>query len=325
MDRQAQVMQDLDDYTSTLSGFMSKPDFNHLFNTLVGELIERNDYERMFTILKQQVPQVALEDLIDKVILKHAHKALQRCEGKDDLIPLLRKSLQQEILGPQYVSQEGSSWPLNVKLNNVVYRDAWEIEESTIAMTKDKLTQYKCDLMELDPAALFGVMVSVIPFINNSQSPRISYQASMHKQDIGIPFLNLQHRHDTTLEVLQTPQKPLVTTKFTNLLNFDTMSHGTNFIVAFLSGEYNQEDSFMINKASLDRGLATSTTYKTIVVMKKIESSDMTICIPKASCRKKLYNYEHLNFEGVIQKPSSGALWDQQGHRVSRSDHEQGC
>lgn len=209
----------------------------------------------------------------------------------------------------QHVSQEGSSWPLNVKLNNVVYRDAWEIEESTIAMTKDKLTRYKCDLMELDPAALFGIMVSVIPFINNSQSPRISYQASMHKQDIGIPFLNLQHRHDTTLEVLQTPQKPLVTTEFTNLLKFDMMSHGTNFIVAFLSGEYNQEDSFMINKASLDRGLATSTTYKTIVVMKKIESSDMTICIPKATCRKKLYNYEHLNFEGVIQKPSSGSLW----------------
>lgn len=230
------------------------------------------------------------------------------CDGGRLIRPFF-KVMQPTETGPQYVSQEGSSWPLNVKINNVVYRDAWEIEESTLAMDKSKLTQYKCDLMELDPAALFGVMASVIPFLNNSQSPRISYQSSMHKQDIGIPFLNLKHRHDTTLEVLQSPQKPLVTTEFTNLLNFDVMSHGTNFIIAFLSGEYNQEDSFMVNKASLDRGLATSTTYKTIVVMKKIERSDVTICIPKADCRKKLYNYDYLDFEGVIQKPLSESLW----------------
>ncbi len=304
MERKAQVMQDLDEYTSILLKFISKSELDYLFQSLVNKLTSGRLHEKMLPVLKQQVPQAALEALIDKVISKYASKH----EVKGNLEKALRKDLRQKILAPQFVSQEDSSWPLNVKLNNVVYRDAWEIEESTIAMTRDKFTQYKCDLMELDPAALFGVMVSVIPFINNSQSPRISYQASMHKQSIGT-CLNLQHRHDTTLDVLQTPQKPLVTTEFTRLLNFDTMSHGTNFIVAFLSGEYNQEDSFMINKAALDRGLATSTTYKTIVVMKKIESSDVTICIPKAACRKKLYNYEHLNFEGVIQKPSSGSLW----------------
>ena len=284
-----------------------------LNNEIIGSTHDLYAFHKEFYELRETN---LVESTTSLVKLKDEKEVHIQCDGGRLVRPFFKvkqrvvgDNLKRELLCPQYVSQEGSSWPLNVKLNNVIYRDAWEIEESTIAMTKDKLTQYKCDLMELDPAALFGIMASVIPFTNNSQSPRISYQASMHKQDIGIHSLNFTHRHDTTAELLQTPQKPLITTEFTHLLNFDTMSHGTNFIVAFLTGRYNQEDSFMINKGSLDRGLATSITYKTIVVTKKIESSDVTICIPKASLRKKLCNYEYLNFEGVIQKPTSGSLW----------------
>ena len=75
---------------------------------------------------------------------------------------------------------------------------------------------------------MMAVMASVIPLSNHSQSPRNAYQASMGKQAIGMPSTAYQERYDTTLHVLDTPQKPLTKNEMVNVLHFETheMSHG---------------------------------------------------------------------------------------------------
>lgn len=213
--------------------------------------------------------------------------------------------------------QKDTKWDKAVEANMIVFRDPAEIEQSVIAPHEKALTLNKCDYMEISPAAvMMGVMAAVIPFSNNSQSPRLAYQSCMGKQAQGIPSLAYKHRWDTTLHVLDTPQKPLSQSKIVNIIKFDEMSHGCVPIVAIMSFTgFNQEDGFILNKGSIDRGLFRSTTYKTIIEeAKKRGNSDFeSICIPKPEYRKREYNYEHLGPDGVIKKPSSGSLYIKKG------------
>jgi len=213
-------------------------------------------------------------------------------------------------IGPRnsilYKDSPLKTWNSYVDENKIVFREVWELEQSVVALTEEDLKKNRCDYLEICPAAtLMAVMASVIPLSNHSQSPRNAYQASMGKQAIGIPSTAYQERYDTTLHVLDMPQKPLTKNEMVSVLNFDEMSHGANPIVAIMTySGFNQEDSVILNKGSLDRGLFTTTTYKSIVEEeKKRGSSDFeTICLPKFQYRNRNYDYSHLNGDGLVWK-----------------------
>lgn len=197
-----------------------------------------------------------------------------------------------------------------IKNHSIVFRDPSEIEQSVIASNEEDLGLNICDYMEIHPVLVYGLMAAVIPFSNCSQSPRLAYQSCMGKQAQGVPFLSFRHRWDTTEHVLDSPQKPLTQSKIVNFVGFNEMSHGNVPIVAIMSySGFNQEDAFILNKASLDRGLFHSTTYKTITEeAKKRGNSDFeSICLPKAEYRKREFNYELIGPDGVIRKPEAGA------------------
>lgn len=193
--------------------------------------------------------------------------------------------------------------------NKIVFRDPMELEVTTVAMTEEDLKLNKCDYLEISPAGtMMGVMSGVIPFPNHSQSPRIAYQSSMGKQAIGIPTLAFRYRYDTNLNVLDTPQQPITRCSILNVIKFDEMSHGALPIVAVMTHHgFNQEDSIILNKSSLERGLFAAATYKTITEEeKKRGNSDFeTICLPKYEYRiRKDYNYSHLDENGIVKERS---------------------
>lgn len=92
----------------------------------------------------------------------------------------------------------------------------------------------------------------------------LSSNSSMGKQAIGIYASNFRHRFDTMAHVLNYPQKPIVETNISKLVCTDEMPCGVNVIVAIacMTG-FNQEDSVIMNKSAVDRGLFTSTYYRT--------------------------------------------------------------
>ena len=69
---------------------------------------------------------------------------------------------------------------------------------------------------------------------------------------------------DTTGQILRFPQIPLISTRPAKYLNVRNLPAGQNLIVAIacFTG-YNQEDSLIVNKAAIDRGLLRSMYYKT--------------------------------------------------------------
>lgn len=212
-------------------------------------------------------------------------------------------------------------WKNLVKEDIVRYVDASEIEQSVIAMNGDVLKIQENDFCEIHPMLMLGIMASMIPFPDHSQSPRNCYQSSMGKQALGVPVLSYNIRTDTLLHVLHYPQKPLVYTKASELLHINDMPSGINAIVAIAcySG-FNQEDSVMLNLSSIQRGLFSLTSYHTIDCMEKKRDtySFEDIRLPPENSgpevkesdpkffRRKKANYSLLDENGIIKPRENG-------------------
>jgi hypothetical protein len=63
----------------------------------------------------------------------------------------------------------------------------------------------------------------------------LSSNSAMGKQAIGVYASNFRHRFDTMAHVLNYPQKPIVQTKISKIINTDEMPCGMNVIVAIMT------------------------------------------------------------------------------------------
>ncbi len=133
-----------------------------------------------------------------------------------------------------------------------------------------------------------------------------SHNCAMGKQAMGVYALNYRERFDAQAHVLCYPQKPLVTPFLSKIYGINKMPAGQNIIVAIMTySGYNQEDSLMINRASLERGMFRSIFYRTYKdEEKKNQSSgeEEKFCRPDGDMTKhmKYANYEKLGENGFV-------------------------
>lgn len=157
---------------------------------------------------------------------------------------------------------------------------------------------------EIHPSTIFGILASCIPFPEHNQSPRITYQCAMGKQAMGVYVSNYHYRMDKTAYVLSYPMRPLVDTRLMNIINLNNLPSGEMVIVAISTYTgYNQEDSIIMNKNSIDRGLFAATIYHTEKDEdKKNHGDDEIRCKPDKSKTKgtKFANYDKLNEDGLL-------------------------
>jgi len=162
---------------------------------------------------------------------------------------------------------------------------------------------------EIHPSTLFGVVASCIPFPDHNQSPRNTYQSAQAKQAMGVYATNYNERMDKTAYVLNYPSRPLVDTRVMNLIKMNQIPSGCNINVAIMTHTgYNQEDSVLINKGSIDRGLFQTNIYHTEKDedKQKINGDEEIRCKPDSSKTKgmKFGNYNKVNSKGVMPENS---------------------
>jgi DNA-directed RNA polymerase beta subunit len=132
----------------------------------------------------------------------------------------------------------------------------------------------------------------------------MSSNCAQLKQAIGVYALNFDQRMDKTAYVMTYPSRPLTDTRLMNFINIHKAPSGCQIHVAIMTHTgYNQEDSLLINKGSLDRGMFMSTIYHTEKDEdKNIIRDEIIRCKPDKPKTKgiKYGNYEKLNANGFI-------------------------
>ena len=191
-----------------------------------------------------------------------------------------------------------------VSMGYVEYLDAEEEEDTYIAIDPKDLTPEHTHL-EIWPPAILGIAAATIPYAEHNQSPRNAYQSAMAKQAIGFYASNFHLRFDSRAHFLHYPQKPVVQTRFLDVIGYNDRPSGQNFIIAILSFTgYNMEDAVIMNKSSVERGLARSTFFREYSTeeLRYAGGQRDRIEIPDPSVRgyRGRDNYRLLDDDGII-------------------------
>ena len=193
----------------------------------------------------------------------------------------------------------------------IEYLDSEESDTCLIAMNPDEIGPYHTH-MEIHPSTILSVVSGNIPMSNHNASARNVFHAAQSKQAIGMYATNFNKRFDTMSYILHYPQRPIINTRIAQYTASDYMANGYNTIVAIMTySGFNQEDSIMINKATIDRGLNSLSYYKSITATAKIVSQNEKIIFGNPILMRdkgikivgiKNKNYEHLDADGFIKE-----------------------
>ena len=279
--------------------------------------------EKLYLSLKDKKYK-GIINIYTSVIFDYKNCEIRLCNDGGRLIrPLLKVNNNKILYTPEIINKlekQELNWndlliACNIDDSIIEYIDPLEQSFSMIAMKKNDLITskknniiYKYTHCEIHPSSIFGILASCIPFPDHNQSPRNTYQSAMGKQAMGVYVTNYEKRMDKTAYVLSYPMRPLVDTRIMNIINLNKIPSGEMVIVAIASHTgYNQEDSILFNKGSLDRGLFQATVYHTEKDEdKKIQGDEEIRCKPDPNKTKgmKFANYDKVDQNGVIPENS---------------------
>ncbi|MCF7860870.1 DNA-directed RNA polymerase subunit B [Candidatus Woesearchaeota archaeon] len=191
----------------------------------------------------------------------------------------------------------------------IEYLDALEEESTYIAFTEKELTPDHTH-MEISPMVIVGLCTSLVPFGNFNQSTRLNAGSKNQKQAIGFYAANFSVRMDMDVNLMHTPQVPIVQSMMHNISDYEKHPAGQNLIVAIMSYKgYNMEDAIVFNQSSIDRGLSRSSYYRPLVAEELRYAGGLVdeISIPDKDVKgyKSEKDYRFLEEDGIISVGAS--------------------
>lgn len=208
----------------------------------------------------------------------------------------------------QQLQKNEITWTDLVKQGVIEYLDASEEENTLIAFSEEELTPEHTHL-EVSPLAILGIATSYVPFGNYNHGVRLSQGSKNQKQAIGFYIANYYTRMDMDVSLLNYPQFPIVKSLMYDTLEYDKHPSGQNVIVAIMCYQgYNMEDAIVINKGSIDRGLARSTYFRPVIAEELRYSGGLIdeVCIPDKDVKgfRSENDYRLLEEDGIVYPES---------------------
>jgi len=192
-----------------------------------------------------------------------------------------RSMFDKEIVKLDYTGHEKD------KIGVIEYIDVYESINSSIAFTyEDIINEYNkfkngkqfirythCDI---HPCVMKGIVANTLVFGDKNPPHRNIYACAQSKQSVSKPLTNVRKHRLSTDPINESVivQRPLVTTKGAKYIGLNELPTGAQSIVAIASYTgYNQEDSVIINKSAVDRGMFQSIFYRTYTDSQKSKTS----------------------------------------------------
>lgn len=150
----------------------------------------------------------------------------------------------------------------------VTYLDFQEELSIPIAPTIGEITK-ETQVMHINPAAYLSYSGSGLPLVSTNAAHRASLALRLIDQSIGGKLTKpLFKFNELKVEYLVNSNPSILRTSFDESLREDV---GQNLIIAFMHGQ-NEEDSVVINKSAVQRGLLNSVMWKRVI--KEVKKDD---------------------------------------------------
>ena len=194
---------------------------------------------------------------------------------------------------------------LEEKAAPIEYIDS--IESEYIFISKDIYSiNNRCSHCEIHSSLILSPLAVQIPFPEHAPSPRNVFSCQQTKQAVGVYSSSFNTRFDTFGHILYYPQKAIVTTKYKKYIHNDKLPNGINCIVAIASYTgYNQEDSIIINKTSVDRGMFKSMYFRSYEDNEEVKNNEVSsFGNPKTTTnilKETELDYSKLDENGIIK------------------------
>lgn len=138
------------------------------------------------------------------------------------------------------------------------------IDKDTFISRMNSMRIQKATHAEIDPILILGISGVHIPYINHMQAPRAVYQANMLSQSETVRPPEAVTSTQSAEKYLSNPSMPIVRTAYEDLMGVTLTGAGQTAVVAVMPFEgLNQEDSFVMNKASIQKGYFNYDVYHT--------------------------------------------------------------
>jgi len=189
------------------------------------------------------------------------------------------------------------------------YIDAYESDSLRISMTPyhPKLPS------EIHMSFNLSALANMVPYSNHNPGPRSVFSIQQQKSAASWYHTNYMKRFDTIAEFLVLPQKPLSQTWLYEQMmgKGGCLPYGENAIVAItMYGGHNQEDSMIMNEASMRRGMYQTMYYHSydhaeeMVDIGLETHTEIANPLKREMKRKEGFNYELLDQDGIIRVDS---------------------
>lgn len=156
---------------------------------------------------------------------------------------------------------------------------------------------------ELHPSLMLGVMGMLIPFPEHSQAPRNQYSCHQAKQALGLYVSSFRKRLDHANHILHYPERALTGSRYMRYINNEKLNYGTNAIVAIMCyGGFNIEDSILINKGAVRRGLFQSSYYFTEEVSEKDAQNEKVFIGPNSELQRQYHTFDYKKVDSNTKK-----------------------
>jgi DNA-directed RNA polymerase subunit B' len=195
-------------------------------------------------------------------------------------------------------------WSDLIEQGVVEFIDAAEEENCLVAFSETELTPEHTHL-DITPLAMLGYCTSLVPYANYTQPARLMIGSKNQKQSLGLYVANFPLKIDMDVNVLNTPQRPVVQSIMHEISNYDSHPAGQNIVVAILSFKgYNMDDAVILNRGSVERGLGRSTYYRISAAEELRYSGGLVdeVSIPEKDVKgyKSEKDYRLLEEDGII-------------------------
>jgi len=191
-----------------------------------------------------------------------------------------------------------------IKEGIIEYLDSTEEEDILTAFDEDDLTNEHTHL-EIHPITIMGLTASLVPYANFVQASRLNRGSKTQKQALGLYASNYLVRMDTDVNLLHNPHTPLVESVMHDISEFRNHPSGQNLTVAVISYDgYNMEDSLILNRGSVDRGMGRSTFFRPMSTIQLRYAGGLIddIVVPDKEVRgyRSEKDYRYLEDDGII-------------------------